>query len=29
VDIEPGRAVRFKPGKDLQELDKPLPAKSE
>jgi nucleoid DNA-binding protein len=22
VDIEPGRAVRFKPGKDLQVLDK-------
>jgi nucleoid DNA-binding protein len=29
VDIEPGRAVRFKPGKDLQELDKPLAAKAE
>jgi nucleoid DNA-binding protein len=23
VDIEPGRAVRFKPGKELQALDKP------
>lgn len=23
VDIEPGRAVRFKPGKDLQVLDGP------
>lgn len=29
VDIEPGRAVRFKPGKDLQELDKPLASKAE
>lgn len=29
VDIEPGRAVRFKPGKDLQELDKPLANKAE
>ena len=24
VDIEPGRAVRFKAGKDLQALDEPL-----
>ena len=23
VDIEPGRAVRFKPGRDLQKLDTP------
>lgn len=26
VDIEPGRAVRFKPGKELQALDKAKPS---
>lgn len=28
VDIQPGRSVRFKPGRDLQDLDKPLDSPS-
>ncbi len=28
VDITPGRAVRFKPGRELQELDREQPQKS-
>jgi nucleoid DNA-binding protein len=29
VDITPGRAVRFKPGRELQALDKPSNTRSE